>query len=242
MITERKKIYILSRHQHLSQMNVPATTEPLSSSVFSSLLGTIYLLNSVSSYITQATTAWKGGRNPSYQQTNCKIISWYWEGKRLQRHWRERLWNSNNCTEALGQLSGKKSNTYPGSKRVHKSITILLFIRKHTQPLGFLHFFPFLLSTPIRNTQLGKSLDLDHAGIHYLQSSTYTKCKTQEKHHTCKCTKFTGQFTSFLPNDWEAFYARSVLTKSVLRDVCEFCSKYCSRTRTTTMLERSGHV
>lgn len=154
MITERKKICILSRHQHLSQMNVPATTEPSSSSVFSSLLGTIYLLNSVSSYITQATTAWKGGRNPSYQQTNCKIISWYWEGKRLQRHWRERLWNSNNCTEALGQLSGKKSNTYPGSKRVHKSITILLFIRKHTQPLGFLHFFPFLLSTPIRNTQL----------------------------------------------------------------------------------------
>lgn len=124
-------------------MNVPATTEPSTSSVFSSLFGTIYLPNSVSSYITQAAAAWKGGRNPSYQQTNCKIISWYWEGKRLQRHWRERLWNSNNCTEALGQLSGKKSNTYPGSKRVHNSLSrsfsLLGSIHSH---LVFFTFFP----------------------------------------------------------------------------------------------------
>lgn len=50
-----------------------------------------------------------------------------------------------------------------------------------------------------------------------------------------------GSLLHFYQTTGRVFYARSVLTNSVLRDVREYCGKHCSRMR-TTMLERSGHV
>lgn len=113
---------ILSRHQQLLRMTITVTIKTQCSSTSSSLLGTIPLAG-LSLQLHNRPNCYTEGRKESqlleYKLQNNQLVS---RGeKTLQRQWREQLWNSNNCTEALGQLSGKRSNMYTGSNTIHYS-------------------------------------------------------------------------------------------------------------------------